>query len=276
MAELKLPGLSQDETAVLLPFDSILTGYVGSTAHNTYIPKEDEHGIDDKDILSVFVSPLRQYIGVSSYGKRDRGTIERKLYVWDSVAYDVRKYVHLLLKGNPNVLSLLWLRENQYIHIHPLGQELITNRHLFVSKQAYHSFVGYANGQLKRMEHSKCEGYMGEKRKRLVEKYGFDVKNAAHLIRILRMGIEFLREGHLHVFRDDSEMLKDIKRGEWSLEKVKEEAERLFRRAEDAYDKSHLPPSPSSEDAEKLVMWIISKWHQLSSVSSLSYPRLGL
>lgn len=35
-------------------------------------------------------------------------------------------------------------------------------------------------------------GYMGEKRKAMVRKYQYDVKNAAHLIRLLRMGAEFL------------------------------------------------------------------------------------
>jgi len=90
------------------------------------------------------------------------------------------------------------------------------------------------------MEHYKFEGYQGKKRKYLVDKFGFDVKNAAHLVRIMRMCVEFLHEGEFHVFRDDAELLKNIKRGEWSLEQVKEEAERLFKRAEDAYDRSPL------------------------------------
>lgn len=33
---------------------------------------------------------------------------------------------------------------------------------------------------------------MGEKRKQLVAKHGYDTKNASHLIRLLRMGMEFL------------------------------------------------------------------------------------
>ena len=44
-------------------------------------------------------------------------------------------------------------------------------------------------------------GYMGQKRRELVRRVGYDDKNAAHLIRLLRMGIEFLTEGTIYVER---------------------------------------------------------------------------
>jgi hypothetical protein len=45
------------------------------------------------------------------------------------------------------------------------------------------------------------------------------------------MGIEFLRDGELNVMRYDAPELLAIKHGEWSLERIKAEAEHLFRRA---------------------------------------------
>lgn len=51
---------------------------------------------------------------------------------------------------------------------------------------------------------------MGQKRRELVRRVGYDAKNAAHLIRLLRMGIEFLTEGTLHVERADATELLDI------------------------------------------------------------------
>src|ERR1044072_4770021 len=104
---------------------------------------------------------------------------------------------------------------------------------------------------------------MGAKRKELVKKVGYDAKNAAHLIRLLRMGIEFLVEGELHVERADAENLLSIKRGEWPIERVKEEAERLFRLAEEAYVRSSLPAKPDNQKAEKLCMEMISQYHGL-------------
>jgi len=108
-------------------------------------------------------------------------------------------------------------------------------------------------------------GYMGTKRRELVRRVGYDAKNAAHLIRLLRMGIEFLTEGTMHVERADAPELLSIKRGEWSLEKVKAEAERLFQLSQEAYVRSTLPPEPDRDRAECLCVEMISQYHNLSS-----------
>ena len=106
-------------------------------------------------------------------------------------------------------------------------------------------------------------GYMGQKRRELVRRFGYDAKNAAHLIRLLRMGIEFLTEGTLRVERADAAELLDIKRGDWTLEEVKSEAERLFQLAQEAYVRSSLPPEPDRERAERLCVEMISEYHKL-------------
>lgn len=257
--EARLKGLSYPESRQILTDDIILAGYVGSVAHGTYVLNTDPHGIDDKDVMSVYVRDLSYYIGLG----RGRDTREYKVREWDLVGYEIRKYISLLLKSNPNVMSLLWLPERNYIAGSNLGWALKESRHIFVSKKAYHSFTGYAYGQLKRMEHFRFEGYMGEKRKALVEKFGYDTKNAAHLIRLLRMGIEFLVEGKLHVEREDACQLISIKKGEWSLERVKAEADELFKKAQEAYIHSTLPEEPDYEKAEKLLMNIIGCYHNL-------------
>lgn len=106
-------------------------------------------------------------------------------------------------------------------------------------------------------------GYMGQKRRELVRRVGYDAKNAAHLIRLLRMGIEFLTEGTLHVERADAPELLEIKRGAWPLEKVKAEAERLFVLAQEAYVRSSLPAEPNPAEAERLCVSMISDYHRL-------------
>jgi hypothetical protein len=108
-------------------------------------------------------------------------------------------------------------------------------------------------------------GYMGKKRRELVRRVGYDAKNAAHLIRLLRMGIEFLTEGALRVERADAPELLDIKRGAWPLEKVKTEAERLFQLSREAYVRSPLPPEPDRVRAERLCVQMISEFHNLRS-----------
>jgi uncharacterized protein len=107
-------------------------------------------------------------------------------------------------------------------------------------------------------------GYMGQKRRELVRRVGYDAKNAAHLIRLLRMGIEFLTEGTLHVERADAPELLDIKRGAWTLDKVKAEAERLFTLSQEAYVRSALPSEPRRDEAERLCVSMISEYHRLT------------
>jgi len=259
---LRLKGLSDEECFKLFsdgngnPLNMVLVGYRGSIAHGTYIPSTDPNSIDDKDLMGIYAGKKKHYIG---FGGKE--VYERKINEWDAVLYELRKFIGLLLKSNPNVLMLLWLPEKYYLYKSLYGQMLIDNRSIFVSKHAYHAFSGYAYGQLHRMTNFKYEGYMGEKRKSLVDKYGFDCKNGSHLIRLLRMGIEFLTEGELFVEREDASQLISIKKGEWTLEQVKKEAEKLFTLAHEAYIRSKLPDKPNHKKAEELLMTMIeSEW----------------
>jgi predicted nucleotidyltransferase len=232
-----------------------LHGYRGSIAHGTYEPGSDPNSIDDKDTMAFCVPPIDHYYGLREYGSR--GTREIKHGEWDVVIYEARKAIRLLAQGNPNVLSILWLELNYYLAIRPAGRLLLDNRDAFVGRHVYKPFVGYATQQLYKMEHGAFKGYMGDKRKTLVERHGFDTKNAAHLVRLLRMGIEFLRDGEMNVQRHDAAELLAIKHGEWPLDRVKAEAARLFRRAEDAYDSSTLPVRPDPDRINELCVAIV-------------------
>lgn len=251
-----LSGLNQEQIADIIPQTPVLVGYRGSIAHGMYVPNSDPSSIDDKDVMGVCIPPKDYYFAFETHGFGHRGVREKFINEWDCVCYEVKKFVSLLVKSNPNVLSLLWLEPQHYLHLSEAGRLLIRHRELFVTKQIYHSFTGYAHGQLHRMDHQVFEGYMGAKRKGLVEKHGYDTKNAAHCIRLLRMGIEYLNEGVLYVDRSkkDGPELLEIKRGAWTLERVKEEADRLFKRAETVYDNSKLEREPDLKKVRDLMM----------------------
>lgn len=234
---------------------AIVSAYRGSIAHGMYVPKSDPNSIDDKDVITCVVPPLDHYYGLREFGSR--GTQEIKDGEWDIVVYEARKLISLLAQGNPNVLSLLWLDDRYYIKRSSAFEILRANRGAFVGRHVYRAFTGYAYGQLHRMTHSACEGYMGAKRKALVEQFGYDTKNAAHLIRLLRMGVEFLRDGELYVLRPDAAQLLEIKRGEWTLEQVRAEADRWFRLSEEAYIASTLPASPDMDYINSLAVAVV-------------------
>lgn len=109
----------------------------------------------------------------------------------------------------------------------------------------------------KQLRHQLSAGFQSAKRRTLYEKMGWDCKAGAHLLRLLRMGIEFLNDGQLYVLRHDAPQLLEIKRGEWGLERVKAEADHLFKLAEEAYVRSTLPVSPDMDKVNKLAVSVI-------------------
>lgn len=72
----------------------------------------------------------------------------------DTVIYGFNKLVRLLLECNPNTCEILGLDEDQYLVKSELGQELINNSRLFLSKRAIKSFGGYADAQLRRLQNA--------------------------------------------------------------------------------------------------------------------------
>jgi predicted nucleotidyltransferase len=70
----------------------------------------------------------------------------------DTTVYSFDKIIELLCKCNPNTIEILGLKPEHYLYLSPIGEELVNNRKMFLSKQAIHSFGGYANAQLRRLE----------------------------------------------------------------------------------------------------------------------------
>jgi uncharacterized protein len=229
---------------------TVYAGLMGSASHGTYVPKEDPDSIDDVDIMAIVVPSPRWLLGLHQWEHWVKQRDEL-----DVVVYSLRKFVGLLLKANPNVVGLLWLRPEFVLTRHPAFEAMIENRRAFSSKRAYESFVGYAESQLNKMGLPGHRAYMGAKRKELVERYGYDCKNAAHSVRLLRMGIEFLETGELNVYRAlDADEIRAIKRGLWTLDQVKQEVDRLSGRIAAARVHSALPAEPDEALAEKLLI----------------------
>lgn len=246
---------TKEQILELFPDNTILVAYRGSVAHGMYVPNTDPNSVDDIDLMSIFMAPVDNYIGIGT----GRTTVEKFVDEYDIVSYEFRKMIQLLLKSNPNVLSILNLRPEHYLYVSPvIGKFLLAHKYYFNSLEAYNSFSGYAYGQLHKMTAFSKEGYMGAKRKQLVDKLGYDAKNSAHCIRLLRMAIEFLDTGILNVYREhDAEDLLEIKLGRRTLESVKKEAEDLFNKIKIARVKSSLPEFPDFDKINEMTQHIL-------------------
>lgn len=70
----------------------------------------------------------------------------------DTTIYGFNKLISLLTNVNPNTIELLGCKPEHYLYISPIGQELLDNKNMFLSKKCIHSFGGYASSQLRRLD----------------------------------------------------------------------------------------------------------------------------
>jgi predicted nucleotidyltransferase len=147
--------------------------------------------------------------------------------------------------------------------------ENYTRRDLTEAELAYDE--GYLNALLALRSHAKEEdkrikdgpitGRMGAKRKALRDQYGFDTKYAGHVIRLMTMCVEFLKnpENGLQVNREkiDAHLLQDIRSGKISQEDIKHMANDLFGQAKLLFQTTSLPDEPNRTAAHNLTMDLI-------------------
>lgn len=119
----------------------ILLGLGGSHAYGTSNENSD---IDFRGITLHTTSDL---LGLTEFEQYEDANT-------DTVIYSFNKIIKLLLECNPNTCEILGLDEEQYLIKTALGQELIDNAHLFLSKRAAKSFGGYASAQLRRLQNA--------------------------------------------------------------------------------------------------------------------------
>ncbi len=109
----------------------------------------------DVDLRGVTLNLPSDLIGLTSFEQfEDRKT--------DTVIYSFMKLVRLLLNCNPNTIEILGLDDDQYLIKSSLGQELLDNRHLFLSKRAAASFGHYADAQLRRLQNAIARDTMSQ------------------------------------------------------------------------------------------------------------------
>lgn len=165
----------------------ILMGLGGSYAYGTNNENSD---IDFRGITLNLPSDL---LGLTEFEQyEDDGT--------DTVIYSFNKIVKLLLECNPNTIELLGLDENQYLIKTALGQELLDNRSLFLSKRAAKSFGGYASAQLRRLQNAIARDSMPQQER---EQHIFNsVKNA---LEDFRRKNEMFDKGTINIYIDKSD-----------------------------------------------------------------------
>lgn len=93
-------------------------------------------------------------------------------------------------------------------------------------------------------------------------KFGFDLKHASHLVRLLRMAKEIMELGQVIVRRPDAEELLAIRNGAWTYEQLIEWAESQDALLNELYEsgKSPLPKKPNHVRLDALCQQIVEEF----------------
>lgn len=168
---------------------------------------------------------------------------------YDISIYGIVRFFRLVMENNPNMIDTLYVPQRCVLHCTRVGQMVRDNRHLFLHAGAYHKFRGYAYGQMHKIKTKKPEG----KRKAIVEEFGYDVKFAYHVVRLLNEAQQILETGTIDLERD-REILKSIRRGEWPLEKIFEYFDKMETILADLYGAAKLQKYPDEKAIKNLLL----------------------
>jgi len=171
----------------------------GSYSHHTNMPESDV------DYQLVYVAPTKEMLSL----KKPPDTMDGKKP--DFQAHELGKFCSLLLKGNPSIVEMLFT--NEYRMCGRGWDTLLTERKRFLSKATVKQYLGYAQGQLRRLE----EGVS------LHTKTGeYNTKWAYHLIRLL-LDAQRIVNGNLPgvvKVGDELDLLMKIRRGETPKDQI--------------------------------------------------------
>lgn len=162
----------------------ILLGLAGSYSYGTNIEGSDI------DVRGITLNQKSDLIGLTQFEQYvDENT--------DTVIYAFNKMITLLLSCNPNTIELLGLNPEHYLYLNEIGQMLLIHKKLFLSKRAIHSFGGYADAQLRRLQNALARDSFPQSEK---EQHIFNsVKNAMYVFNTRYNNFE---NGSLEIFID--------------------------------------------------------------------------
>jgi len=235
-------SIEPNERIVALGFPEdradIIHAFVGGSAlHGVKLKGRDDtdvYGIYiEKPWLALGLEPMEHF--VASTSPQTRRNVASDV---DVMCYSLRKWAALAAKGNPTLLHSLFTPaakgETEW-------SAILDRREIFLARTHSKKYLGYADAQLKRMCGQRGRGKHGQ-RPEIIGKFGYDTKAAMHTLRLLYEGIELMEDHWVTLPRaaKERELLLEVRRGEWSEERVIRHAQRLIKTLQEAAEASSL------------------------------------
>jgi len=175
---------------------------------------------------------------------------------YDVTIYNIVKYFSLCMENNPNMIDSLYTPERCVLHSTKISEMVRTNRDIFLHKGAWFKFKGYSFSQMHKMDIKNPVG----KRKEIVDKYGYDLKFAYHIVRLL-LEVEQILIDHTLDLTRNRELLKSIRRGDWKANEIKEWFYEKEKSLEKIYTESSLRHSPDEESIKQLLLDCLEEYY---------------
>lgn len=189
---------------------------------------------------------------------------------YDFTVYSIVKYFQLCMENNPNMIDSLFVPDRCVLYQTKIAQMVREKRKMFLHKGANFKFRGYAYAQKSKI--GTKETSANPKRQHDIDTYGYSLKYAYHLIRLLLQAEQILMEHDLDITRN-RELLKSIRRGEWSLDRVMNYFDEKEKYLEELYIKSDLQNAPDEMSIKLLLMECLEEHYgSLSEAVKVQVP----
>jgi len=187
----------------------------------------------------------------------------------DVTIFNVVKYLNIIMsKGSPNMVDSLFVDDKHIVYIDEIGSILRNNRKELLSMRIWHSFRGMAFQHLKRLENRTREG----RRKDYVDEFGYDVKDASHVVRLVLELEQYIFTGECDLTSNADQILS-VRRGEWDVHEVRDFFEGRVAQMESdiSRGKSVLPEFPNQEKIKGILVECVQEKHGIDLLSDFGW-----
>jgi len=226
----------------------------------------------DYDYRGLVVCPHEYYMGVNRFDQKEMDAndiaelnksvdLEHTIPLdSDIMIHDIRRFCYLALSGQTAFLELLFVPNELQIFTSPTFNMLHSKRNYFLSKAIYTRFGSYAHNELEVAFGRKKKGKLGNRRRKLIKKFGYSPPNAANALRLMVEATQLLAYGQI-VFPISNDgfrkQIMRVKLGEASVKEVMVLQKDLKDSLYMAHCCSSLPATPNTDAVNKLLIFAI-------------------
>lgn len=212
----ELKKLNLIEPPLWLPNSIQLMVDYGSHSHGT--AREDS----DYDYFGFVIPPV-EVILCNNFKSWRHFKIKYQKKQLDFSLYNITEFLNSCQNINPQFIGILFVNKEYHLICTSIGQLIINNRHLFLSKKMIQNFLIRADWEINTILADRAEY---ESKNLLSQDYDTPIteyretKHVYHLIRLLNEAHQIVVNNTINI-QEASHLVSSVKSGEWTINKLK-------------------------------------------------------